>query len=109
MASSRFYVGLTDPAKYIIRSSNKKPRLKSKLYLFNSFGLIGETSKSSSLVSKHLLTKDQECTALAWCPTSSCMSTSSEHDVHRENTHMVAVGSQRSKMGCALLACSGQP
>ncbi|KAK4135580.1 hypothetical protein BT67DRAFT_376951, partial [Trichocladium antarcticum] len=26
---------------YIIRSSNKKTRLKSKLYLFNSFGMIG--------------------------------------------------------------------
>ncbi|KAK3898835.1 hypothetical protein C8A05DRAFT_37571 [Staphylotrichum tortipilum] len=26
---------------YIIRSSNKKPRMKSKLYLFNSFGMIG--------------------------------------------------------------------
>ncbi|KAH6848359.1 hypothetical protein B0I37DRAFT_406114 [Chaetomium sp. MPI-CAGE-AT-0009] len=26
---------------YIIRSSNKKPRLKSKLYIFNSFGMIG--------------------------------------------------------------------
>jgi hypothetical protein len=31
----------TDAGQYIIRSGNKKPRLKSKLYLFNSFGMIG--------------------------------------------------------------------
>ncbi|KAL2126266.1 hypothetical protein VTI74DRAFT_1297 [Chaetomium olivicolor] len=34
------YMFLVEKA-YIIRSSNKKPRLKSKLYLFNSFGMIG--------------------------------------------------------------------
>jgi hypothetical protein len=28
--------------EYVIRSGNKKPRLKSKLYIFNSFGMIGE-------------------------------------------------------------------
>lgn len=30
-----------DAEQYIIRSGNKKPRLKSKLYIFNSFGMIG--------------------------------------------------------------------
>ncbi|KAK4038921.1 hypothetical protein C8A01DRAFT_17010, partial [Parachaetomium inaequale] len=34
------YLFLVEKA-YIIRSSNKKPRLKSKLYIFNSFGMIG--------------------------------------------------------------------
>ncbi|KAK4156674.1 hypothetical protein C8A00DRAFT_12430 [Chaetomidium leptoderma] len=34
------YMFLVEKA-YIIRSSNKKPRLKSKLYIFNSFGMIG--------------------------------------------------------------------
>jgi hypothetical protein len=32
-----------DAEQYIIRSSNKKPRLKSKLYIFNSFGMIGKS------------------------------------------------------------------
>ncbi|KAG7294302.1 hypothetical protein NEMBOFW57_004373 [Staphylotrichum longicolle] len=34
--------------KYIIRSGNKKPRLKSKLYCFNSFGMIGLYSYKNS-------------------------------------------------------------
>ncbi len=33
--------------QYIIRSSNKKPRMKSKLYLFNSFGMIGRQDPAS--------------------------------------------------------------
>ena len=39
-----------DSRQYIIRSGNKKLRLQSKLYIFNSFGMIGKCLAGHNLL-----------------------------------------------------------
>lgn len=51
-----------DRRQHIIRSTSKKPRLRSKLYLFNSFGMIGGSNNRHGLV--HVLMASR---GVLWC------------------------------------------